>query len=252
LAAIPGILFFILLALLFGSTSALANLEDDDDEERGDGILGAEFPHIPEPMVFDLLRPLGATRGELEINNLAIYDIKGENIKWAPEIEYAIRDGLGIEFELPFDNQILQDYKLAIQGTLPEHSEHFAHGWQIIGRHLRLESSFAVDALYIAAYRFNEHWSTLNMLGFRGNELEKRANVQGLANFNLFYSINENLALGIEMNNEFSEKEWGYLLIPQVHANFTDRFSLQAGAGYQEFERATGGYVVSSRLIYTF
>ena len=32
----------------------------------------SRYPVIPEPMVFDMMRPLGAARGELEVNALAL------------------------------------------------------------------------------------------------------------------------------------------------------------------------------------
>ena len=70
----------------------------------------AGYPHIPEPMVFDMVRPLGAQRGELEINTLAQRNLSGSGSRteWAPEIEYAFMDGLAIEFELPFENSELK------------------------------------------------------------------------------------------------------------------------------------------------
>jgi hypothetical protein len=69
---------------------------------------GREFrgPIIPEPMVFDMVRPLGARRGELEVNVLGLVPLKRDGgapaIEWAPEVEWAIRDGFAVEFELPF------------------------------------------------------------------------------------------------------------------------------------------------------
>lgn len=140
-----------LAAMLQGS--AWASIDDDLDQD--DGTLGTEFPHIPEPMVFDLVRPLGTVKGELEINTLAQYAVNGE-VDWAPEIEYAVRDGLAFELELPFENSRVQDYKVAAQGTLKDYSNHFIHGWQVIGRYARTEKSYSADPLYIMGYRFNE------------------------------------------------------------------------------------------------
>ena len=62
-----------------------------------------EAPEIAEPMVFDLVRPLGARRGELEVNALAQRNLSGpdRNVEWAPEIEYAVADGFAVELELP-------------------------------------------------------------------------------------------------------------------------------------------------------
>ncbi len=239
-----------LLVLLLMNTPVIANIDDDIDQD--DGSTGSEFPHIPEPMVFDLVRPLGVTQGELEINTLAQYETQGNSVEWAPEIEYAIRDGLAIELELPFYNATLEDYKFAIQDTLPDHSHHFTHGWQMIGRYSRHESSYSADMLYIAGYRFNARWSTLNMLGIRNEDIGKHASLEGLANFTFFYTLNENMALGIETNSAFTRNRWDFSFWPQLHANFTDRLSLQMGAGYRNLQIQTSGIVITSRLIYTF
>ncbi|MFN4038747.1 MAG: hypothetical protein ACK4IB_05380 [Erythrobacter sp.] len=61
-------------------------------------------PLIPEPMVFDMIRPLAAPKGELEANTLALFPLnaRGEDIDWAPpEIEYAFANGWAAEFECP-------------------------------------------------------------------------------------------------------------------------------------------------------
>ncbi len=48
----------------------------------------APVPSIPEPMVFDMIRPLGARRGELEANTLAQVNLSGasRDVEWAPEV----------------------------------------------------------------------------------------------------------------------------------------------------------------------
>jgi hypothetical protein len=45
--------------------------------------------HIPEPMIFDLVRGLGARRGEFEVNVLTqvpLNDTRSRAVEWAPEI----------------------------------------------------------------------------------------------------------------------------------------------------------------------
>jgi hypothetical protein len=76
-------------------------------------------PDIAEPMVFDLVRPLGARRGELEINALAQRNLSGPEkaVEWAPEIELAVADGFAIELELPLSGMHVTDYKVGLQGT---------------------------------------------------------------------------------------------------------------------------------------
>lgn len=91
---------------------------------RGDGptidrASGEEKgPRIPEPMVFDLVRPLGARRGEVEFNTLGLVpltrktrkvddvtDLLGlvrrspdtQGVEWAPEAEFVLTDGIALE-----------------------------------------------------------------------------------------------------------------------------------------------------------
>ena len=48
-----------------------AYVDDDSRSEIGDAALSSDAPHIPEPMVFDLVRPLGVRQGDLEVNALS-------------------------------------------------------------------------------------------------------------------------------------------------------------------------------------
>jgi hypothetical protein len=56
--------------MLAGSPPAVAFIAPDDDD--GDAAPGGERPHIPEPIVFDMVPPLGVSRGELKINSPAL------------------------------------------------------------------------------------------------------------------------------------------------------------------------------------
>lgn len=90
--------------------------------------------HIPEPMVFDLVRGLGAVQGEAEVNVLGVFPLRTSDphgVEWAPEIEAAVLDGLALEFELPLENTHPEAVKFAAQyafGTAFNH--HFIHGVQ--------------------------------------------------------------------------------------------------------------------------
>lgn len=57
------------------------------------GDIEDTIPHIPEPMVFDLMRPLHARAGEVEVNTIGILP-PGGRLKWAPELEATLLDGL--------------------------------------------------------------------------------------------------------------------------------------------------------------
>lgn len=80
-----------------------------------------ESLEIPEPLMFDLVRGLGAKQGGLEINTLVHFplnDFNGRGVEWAPEIEYALFDGFAVEVEFPFENRDLEAFKLAVQWTI--------------------------------------------------------------------------------------------------------------------------------------
>ena len=103
----------------------------------GDAALASDaYPDVPEPMIFDMMRPLGAKRGELEVNTLATVPLSGDDdaVHWAPEIEYAFADGFAIEGELPFVNGRLAELKLGLQASFgTTGGGRTGHGVQYLG-----------------------------------------------------------------------------------------------------------------------
>jgi hypothetical protein len=89
----------IVTAVCIGSsvTSASANVDNAPFPE-GDAALGSAMPHVPEPLLFDLVRPLGE-------------HVDSSIVEWAPEIEYAFADGYAVELEFPFVDSDLVEYK---------------------------------------------------------------------------------------------------------------------------------------------
>jgi hypothetical protein len=244
IAALP------IFLLLMVAPGARANIFEDGED--GDAALSSERPHIPEPMVFDLVRPLGVQQGEFETNVLAGHSLKNGETAWAPELEYAIRDGLAVEVELPFENLSIAEYKLALQGTLGTLFGHrFIHGWQVIGRYDRHHESYSADALYLAGYRWNHAASTFNMAGLRWSGIDRRDKFVGVVNTSWFYGVSERLTLGIELDNEI-ESRWGYLLMPQMHLDFTDRATIQFGAGPSRLQGKHTEWMAVWRMIFTF
>ncbi len=87
-------------------------------------------PRLPEPMVFDLVLPLGAKQHEYGLNALAQYNFADNVVEHNPEIEYVFTDGYAIELELPMENTAVKEFKVALQGTFNFfHSNKFIHGW---------------------------------------------------------------------------------------------------------------------------
>ena len=66
------------------------------------------FPNgRPEPMIFDLVDPLGAKKGEVELNSLFDYSPRTGQFQWSPEIEYAFKNGHAIEMSIRLHYKVL-------------------------------------------------------------------------------------------------------------------------------------------------
>ncbi len=204
--------------------------------------LSEDINDIPEPMIFDLVRELGARKGELEINVLAEFPLNNassRHIEWAPEIEYAIWDNFAVEFELPIEDDTLEALKAALQYTFGKSkSGNFIHGVQFMVEKIRSTDKWDLSLLYIPAYRFNATWSILAMLGLRqqlGSDSQNKTTTL-LLNATIFAEISKRVTLGLEFNNSDpgnfdEEEELELLAMPQVHLEFSEHWSLQTGIG---------------------
>lgn len=192
-----------------------------------------EAPDIAEPMVFDLVRPLGARRGELEVNTLAQRDLSGPSpvVEWAPEVELAVADGFAVELELPFENRRLTDLKLGLQGTFGLlDGGRGIHGVQYLGLWNRAARRWESSLLYVVGYRFGARVSTLSMIGVGDLSAAGAAERAILLNHTSFYATGENTTLGVEVNVR-AGRERSTLFMPQVHQTLTPRLEVQAGLG---------------------
>lgn len=226
---------------------------------EGDAAHSSSELRIPEPLLFDLVRPLGAKKGELEVNTLAQQARGSGALEWAPEIEYAIADNLAIELELPLENSSLTDYKIGLQGTFERLSEpsrisHMIHGWQVIAKKDREKNTYSADALYINGMRLNDQLSTLNMIGYRRTTFGSQGRSAILMNNNLFHDFSPQVTLGLEINHEIHEGgQWRYSVVPQIHYDFNRHVTVQAGAGISKLnENKQTEQVFAMRLIYAF
>jgi hypothetical protein len=227
--------------------------------DHNTGASGSLNPTIPEPMIFDLVRPLGAEKGEIEINTLieGAPSRSSEFIKISPEIEFVLINGLAFEFEMPLSDHEIDEFKIAAQKTFNRDREKkFIHGWQTITRY-EPSTNFSFTNLYISGYRFNKRWSALAMNGIRNNQIGKDLNISPLANLSVFRHISPSLKLGIETNYAFSnitsiERYNRFLVMPQVHYELGHHYSIQVGAGLERYEEARYSTVISMRLIKEF
>ncbi|WP_420145215.1 hypothetical protein [Sphingobium sp.] len=193
-----------------------------------------EYPDVPEPMIFDMMRPLGAKRGEMEANTLATVPLSGSDktVNWAPEIEYALTDGFAIEGELPFEDGRLVELKLGLQaafGTL--NGGRTAHGVQYLGIYDRHARDYRNSFAYMVAHRYNDRWSSVTMAGlgdiaFSGG----RGRNAAIVNHSLFYDSADGQVLGLEINYRGGAD--GYVLaMPQIHQRLAHKVNVQAGIG---------------------
>jgi len=227
---------------------------------------------IPEPMLFDMVRPLGPNRGDLEFNTLAIFPWRARTgragddpfgpgpttkdrgqIEWAPEVEIALSDRFAIEFELPFEGSVLEELKVGLQWTFgTAFNNRYIHGVQVLIEPTPQFDTWNSTLVYIGGIRFDETWSTLMMFGGR-MDLEGPNNVdtfERLFNASLFADINEWLTLGVETNTAIRlDGTSNFILVPQTHIELTHCMELQSGVG---LGAASDGYELSGiiRLIY--
>lgn len=190
-------------------------------------------PEIPEPLLFDLMRPLHARAGELEVNALAVFPRRG-TVNWAPEVEYAVDDGIAIEFEFPFHGAELEAAKFGLQFRVG-HSEKSVHGLQFLGEKTIHGRDMQLNALYLFGHRFDEKWSLMSMSGARyGFHPDTRdSGWEGLQNVTLFHNTTEKIVTGLEVNWAFNGDSLlrELAITPQAQVSLSEHFSLQLGVG---------------------
>lgn len=212
------------------------------------------YPHIPEPMVFDMMRPLGAKQGELEANVLATTPWSGKdgNTEWAPEVEYAFADGLAIEFEFPAENSRLAEFKLGLQATFGTlNGGRSVHGAQYLGIYDRHKHRYSNSFVYTLGHRFNERWSSMSMLGISDLSLSSNDRNNPILNHALFYQATQSTTLGVEVNY-LAGSEGHLLLMPQLHQKLSHSMNLQVGVGLNRERGESAQPELGIRLIREF
>ncbi len=210
---------------------------------------------IPEPMVFDLVHGLGVEKGAFEANVLALFPLNDTSIRpvdWAPEVEYAIRDGIALEFEVPFEDSELEAYKFAAQFTHAQSLEHRRiHGSQFIVEKFDNKDIWELTGLYLLGNEFNAQWSAMTMLGLRattGSDVSDHEEL--LANFTLFRKLSHHWVLGIENDLAVDlDDDWGLLVFPQRHYEIGEFLEIQFGAG-AEIDDDDTDFSAGFRFIY--
>ncbi len=206
-----------------------------ESDPRRAGLFPGNYPHIPEPIVFDLVRGLGARRGELEMNTLGLLSLDSGEFRWAPEIEWAFWDGNAIELELPFVGRRLEALKLAMQTTLPSPMNSLVHGVQGFVEVGLDAGATDMVLLYLLGQRLHRKWSYLAMVGGNAHVDEGGRVAPGaIFNASVFFDAIEWNTWGIESNSSWSEASvWAIRLFPQTHVQVSRRFRIQLAGGVE-------------------
>ena len=212
-------------------------------------------------MVFDLVRPLGARRGELEVNVISLLPFHresrgtdglfpsvegtetdppakrelGPSVEWAPEIEWAPIDNLAVEFEVPFSDHRIAEFKFGFQWSFdPSRDNTRISGLQLLVNTDSDGASTTPTLLYLWAARFAQTYSAQVMVGGRTTLGSRSATEESDFVFNptLYREVCSSVALGIEGNTITSEKgRLELLFMPQATLSLSRSVTLQLGVG---------------------
>lgn len=228
-----------------------------------------------EPLYIDLMRDLGAHRGEKEINVGMSYQEMGEynTVQGFAEYEFAVADRLGLEVEMPFSLYNTPD--VAMDASAMPHSK--VEGLKLAGQYtflvskraqtsmaiafiheFRFHSAYSVrqgkdffyanseNPIFVAAKRWGRHVHTLLYTGPEwvfSAEPGARQFVYQL-NYSLHYMVEGNHFVGMEVNQEWTPHGWETVLHPQVKVALSHRVALGLVTGL-----ATGHHGGSPQLM---
>lgn len=244
---------FLALTLIISLNAAFAQTKKDTDKPL-------KLSHA-EPLYIDLIRDLGARKGEHELNvGFGVNDEK-QYISYSgfAEYEFAVANRLGVEVEVPFEmyapasghanvslpGNRVEGIKLATQYTFwvsAKHQTSMAIGYiqemelpdfEALGSNVALFKGTLYNPIFIAAKRLTPNVHTLLYTGpiiaqeFATNTTETLLQV----NANLHYVFNNGNFAGVETNMEFSSEKPEIVLRPQFKMVFSKTVSLGVLAG---------------------
>lgn len=230
-----------------GETDPYEADTDGDGMNDGDEVrVGTDPSHnglldFPEPMVFDMVRGLGAEQGEIEINTLVLVPISPTAANWAPEIEAAVVDNFALELEVGLHNIDLELVKFAFQGTVAmKEGGRAGHGIQGLVEYLIDEEAFVSTALYVLGVRLAP---PLTLVALIGPALESHINGKNyggvFVNFTFGWAPHPRVVVGTEQNFEWFPNAYLIRWMPQVHWQIHARFQIQAGFGLRHLNGET-------------
>lgn len=242
---------------MVGPTESDPEVVDTDEDGVDDGAdLAPAHIEIPEPMIFDLVRGLGARAGEAEVNALVMSGAPEhpELLRYAPEVEIALGDGFGVEVELPLEGTHLHAVKAAVQGRLSSSDDgRWMQGVQAIGEYVIGDGTGDAHLLWLVSGLPVQGVAIVGMIGGRAtitpNGVEGRAIVNGAG----YVATSRESWLGAEINASWDpHHEHGMIRATgQVHVSVSPAFRVQLGLGVEHDAQGTapvGGARVIAEL----
>ncbi len=205
-----------------------------------------------EPLYIDLIRDLGARKGEKEWNvGFGLIDNQQyDSYETLVEYEWAPIDRLGLEIELPFTfyyankengtgdvpSSKLNGLKLAAQWSFfvsekmsTSMAIGYLHEFELIpfsnyGKE-RLFSGNIYNPFFVAAKRWGQNWHTLL---YTGPQIEQHFGSESMhtnwqINSNVHYMIpGTRNFIGVELNKEFQAQDFDMTIRPQMRLGISD------------------------------
>jgi hypothetical protein len=231
-----------------------------------------------EPLYIDLIRDLGARRGEKEWNfGFGVTDRLGyDSYEMLVEYEWAVADRLGLEIETPFlfygkarndhvDDRPangMESLKVAAQWSFLV-NERFATTLALgyinefeLSPFERFGDPLVIGNVYnpffVAAKRWGSHWHTLIYTGPRIEHHFKSDHWHSSyeLNTNLHYMIpGTRNFIGVEFNKQFMPGDFDGTLRPQMRVSLTDNFLVGIVTGIP-VDREEERFSMFTRLIW--
>lgn len=261
----------LVLSLLIGHITFAQNHESNENNSP------IKLEHA-EPLYIDLIRDLGAHKGEKEWNiGFGMFDNKTfDSYEFLVEYEWAAADRLGFEIELPFtfyspisglDNDELpsnelESIQLATQWTFlvsEKHNTSMALGYMQEFEFSDFDNfgnplfeGAVYNPFIVAAKAFEHHLHTLLYTGpiitqhFDDNHVDFEYELH--ANFHYMIPGTDNF-IGLEINNYFDNEEIDCTLRPQMRLDISDQVKIGIVTGIP-ISRTEQGLSMFARLIW--
>lgn len=243
--------FFLFISICFAAARMQAMAQSDSTEKK----LPVKIRHA-EPLYMDLIRDLGARKGEKEWN--VGYGIEGHKDYTVNhtfvEYEFSPLNRLGLEVEVPFsfyrsvggdENSTIprnrvEGLKLAAQYTFlvsPRHQlsmaagymhEFRAHSFYSIDHGRGMLKGNSVSPFLIVAKKFGSRWNTMLYTGpeWEFTPEENRRDLFYQVNASAHYVLPSGNFVGLEVNDEYGRGSNQMVLRPQMKIVLADNLAL--------------------------